>query len=493
MHMQKKTVFIFIILITLCLFWGIFLKQKLLLNKNNSVLNNFPQEPPFEMPDFAELKFPEKKCDIANFGAKNDGETLNTLAFKNAIAECANAGGGQVIIPAGKWLTGAIHLQSNIDFHLEKDALIIFSKNPADYLPVVFTRFEGTELMNYSPFIYANNCENISLSGQGTIDGQGASWLEWKAIQKGDAQRLYKMANDNIPTEERIFAKKGDALRPFFVEFVNCKNVHLFDFTLKNSPMWSIHSLYSENVLIRGIKIITTGHNTDGIVIDSSKFVLIDNVDLETGDDSISIKSGLDRDGWRVNRPSENIVIKNSRMKNGHSSITVGSEMSGGVKNIYIQNCSFESSGQGVRIKSMLGRGGYVENIWVRDLQMNNIENAVLQFDMAYDSSTNIPTTTALPEIKNIAVDNLSVSGNMPKYLVKIDGLKEQPVENITLSNIKSASEKGIVIGNAKKVNLENIIFSAKKKPYFQITNVEELNMQNTTCKKDDTSCVKIN
>ncbi len=228
-------------------------------------------------------------------------------------------------------------------------------------------------------------------------------------------------------------------------------------------------------------------------MIDSSKFVLIDNVDLETGDDSISIKSGLDRDGWRVNRPSENIVIKNSRMKNGHSSITVGSEMSGGVKNIYIQNCSFESSGQGVRIKSMLGRGGYVENIWVRDLQMNNIENAVLQFDMAYDSSTNIPTTTALPEIKNIAVDNLSVSGNMPKYLVKIDGLKEQPVENITLSNIKSASEKGIVIGNAKKVNLENIIFSAKKKPYFQITNVEELNMQNTTCKKDDTSCVKIN
>lgn len=483
--MQKKKLFIFLAAIILLIFLGLFFRK-------NSNIVSFPQNPPFDMPAFNDLKIPDKVCNIKDFGAIADEKTLNTKAFENAISECANAGGGRVIVPGGNWLTGAIHLKSNIDLHLEENAVILFSKNPEDYLPVVFTRFEGIELMNYSPFIYANDCENISISGKGALDGQGEIWLEWKAIQKGDAQRLYAMANQGVPVEERIFAKKGDALRPSFVEFVNCKNIRLLDFTLKNSPMWSIHPLYSENVFIRGIKIITTGHNTDGIVIDSSKYVLVENADLETGDDSISIKSGVDKDGWRVNRPSENIVIKNSIMKKGHSSITVGSEMSGGVRNVYIQNCSFEGAGQGVRVKSMLGRGGFVENIWARNIQMTDIENAALQFDAAYDSSTNLPATIALPKIKNIFIDNISATGNPPKYLVKIDGFPEQPIENIVLSNIKSSSEKGIVISDTKKIILENISVSAKKKPFFQFTNVEELDMHNSTCEHSNSICVEI-
>lgn len=482
--LQNKKISIFLIIIIPLVFLGFFFK-------NNFVKNSFPQEPPFEMPTFSDLNIPDKNCNIADFGAVADEKTLNTASFESAVSECANSGGGHVVIPAGTWLTGAIHLKSNIDLHLEKDAVILFSENPEDYLPVVFTRFEGMELMNYSPFIYANGCENISISGSGTLDGQGEIWLEWKAIQKGDAQRLYAMADQEVPTSERIFAKKGDALRPSFVEFVNCKNVRLSDFTLRNSPMWSIHPLYSENILISGIKIITTGHNTDGIVIDSSKYVLVDNVDLETGDDSISIKSGVDKDGWRVNRPSENIVIKNSQMRKGHSSVTIGSEMSGGVKNIYIQNCAFQESGQGVRVKSMKGRGGYVENIWASNIQMAGIENAALQFDAKYDSSTNIPSSDALPKIQNINVDNISVTEVPPKYLVKIDGFPEQPIENINLSNIKSSSEKGIVINDTKKITLENISFSAKKKPFFQFNNVSELSMQDSTCKKTDSSCIE--
>jgi polygalacturonase len=489
--MKKIIFFASIIIVALGIFLGTLLGQKIY-SRFHPISSAFPQDPPFEMPAFPELKFPEKKCNIEHFGAKNDGKTLNTKAFEAAITECANSGGGSVIVSNGTWLTGAIHLRSNINLYLEKDATILFSKKPEDYLPVVFTRFEGIELMNYSPFIYANNCENVSISGKGTLDGQGEDWLEWKAIQKGDAQRLYKMADENVPPAERIFAKKGDALRPFFVEFVNCKNVRLLDFTLKNSPMWSVHPLYSENVLIRGIKIITTGHNTDGIVIDSSRYILVDNVDLETGDDSISIKSGADKDGWRVNRPSENIVIKNSRMRMGHTGIAIGSEMSGGIRNIYIQDCIFSDSGQGVRVKSMPGRGGYVENVWTRDVQMNNIENAALQFDMAYDSSTNEPTTSVLPKIKDINVSNIKTAGNLPKYLIKIDGLPKQPLENITLSNITGSSKKGIMIGNAKKVNLENVAFSAEKKPYSTFTNVEELNITNSSCKKTDTNCVKI-
>lgn len=488
--MRRKIYFLSLIL--LATIFGFFLQQRFF-SENTRLSRSFPENPPFEMPEFPDLTIPGKNCNILDFGAKNDGTTLNTLAFEKAIAECANANGGHVIVPAGTWLTGAIHLKSNIDLHLEKDAVVLFSENPADYLPVVFTRFEGIELMNYSPFIYAADCENVSITGKGSLDGQGKTWLKWKDIQKGDAKRLYQMALDGVPVEKRIFAQKGDALRPFFVEFVNCKNVRLLDFTLRNSPMWSIHPLYSENILIRGIRIDTDGHNNDGIVIDSSKYVLIDNVELETGDDSISIKSGVDADGWRVNRPAENIVIQNSRLKKGHSSITVGSEMSGGVKNIYIQDCSFLDSDQGVRVKSMLGRGGYVENIWARDLQMNNIDNAVLQFDMAYDSSTNQPGTNALPRIRNIYINNLEVSGNPPKYLVKIDGLPEQPLENVNLSSITGSSEKGIVIGNAKQINLENISFQAKKKPYFHFTNVVELHLRNATCKKDDADCVKIN
>ncbi|MFA5962023.1 MAG: glycoside hydrolase family 28 protein [Parcubacteria group bacterium] len=489
--MKKKTFILFLGLTTLCIFVGVFPWQKVL-RKETAIPLSFPQEPPFEMPNFSDLNIPEKECPITDFGAKNDGATLNTRAFNDAVIECANAGGGHVIVPAGKWLTGAIHLKSNIDLHLEKEAEILFSKDPKDYLPVVFTRFEGIELLNYSPFIYAKDCENISISGTGTLDGQGKEWLKWKDIQKGDAQRLYKMADDNVPVEERIFAQKGDALRPFFVEFVNCKNIRLLDFTLKNSPMWSVHPLYSENVLIRGIQIITDGHNNDGIVIDSSKYVLVDNTYLETGDDSISIKSGVDKDGWRVNRPSENIVIQNSRMKNGHSSITIGSEMSGGVKNIYIKDCSFEDSGQGVRVKSLPGRGGYVENIWAGGIQMNNIESAALQFDMNYDSSTNKPSTSALPRIDNIYIDQINVIGNSPKYLVKIDGLPEQPIENVTIANVTAKSEKGIVIGNARQIDLVNIAFSAKKKPYFQFTNVTELTLANATCKKSDSSCVEM-
>ncbi len=483
--MIKNKIFIFSALIVFLVFLGLFFRK-------NPGTAPFPQSPPFDMPTFSDLKIPDKTCNIKDFGAIADETTLNTKAFESAISECADAGGGHIIVPDGVWLTGAIHLKSNTDLHLEENAVILFSENPEDYLPVVFSRFEGMELMNYSPFIYANNCENISISGNGILDGQGEIWLKWKAIQKGDAQRLYAMADRGVPVSERIFTGKGNALRPSFVEFVNCKNIRLFDFTLKNSPMWSIHPLYSENVLIRGIKIITTGHNTDGIVIDSSRYVLVENVDLETGDDSISIKSGVDKDGWRVNRPSENIVIKNSIMKKGHSSITVGSEMSGGVRNIYIQDCSFEEAGQGVRVKSMLGRGGFVENIWARDIQMADIENAALQFDAAYDSSTNVPTTTALPKIKNIYIDNISITGNSPKYLVKIDGFPEQPIENITISNIKSSSEKGIAISDTKKITLKNISVSAKKKPFFQFTNVEELNIYNSTCKKSDMACVEM-
>lgn len=453
---------------------------------------DFPSSPPFEMPEFEELELPEKVCNITDFGAKNDGITMNTRAFTEAISECAKDGGGHVHIPKGIWLTGAIHLQSNIDLHLEEGATILFSGNPADYLPAVFTRFEGIELMNYSPFIYAKDCENISISGTGTLNGQGEKWMKWKDIQKGDAQRLYKMAEDGTPLEERIFTKEGSALRPSFVEFVNCRNVQLSDFTLINSPMWAIHPLYSENVLIQGIKMNITGHNTDGIAVDSSKYVLIDNVDLETGDDSISIKSGLDKDGWRVNRPSESIVIANSKMKKGHSSITIGSEMSGSVKNVYVHDCVFENSDQGIRVKSMKGRGGFVENFWIRDMAMSDINNAVVQLDMQYESSTNDASQSVLPKIKNIYLKNIVVTGKKAKHVLRAEGLSESRIENIHMSSVKSQSEQGISINEADGIYLDQIDISAKKNPIFRFINAGDFHIQNSVCKQEEKNCASL-
>lgn len=484
---MKKTI-IFIIIIAAVIFSGYYflIHQK---NKIQPTSDAFPQDPPFDMPNFTDLTIPDRICNIKDFGAKENG-FLNTRVFADAISECAKNGGGHVVVPEGQWLTGAIHLASNIDLHLEKNATILFSQNPTDYLPVVFTRFEGIELMNYSPFIYANNCENVSISGVGTLNGQGENWLKWKELQKGDVERLYEMAENDVPPDQRIFANRGEFLRPSFVEFVNCRNVQMLDFTLENSPMWSIHPLYSENVLIRGIHINITGHNTDGIVIDSSKCVLVDNVDLETGDDSISIKSGLDKDGRRVNRPTENVVIQNSKTKMGHSNITIGSEMSGGVNNVYISNCVFSDSDQGIRIKSTKDRGGYVENFWVRDIAMNNINNAAIQLDMLYDSSTNLPDTNDLPIIKNIFIQNVTATGNKPKYALQANGLSGENFNNVWISNLNSPSEKGVYINHGQNINLDQLITPANKKPYFRFLNADDTRLQKSICERNDQTCV---
>jgi len=331
-----------------------------------------PIKAPFDMPQLQRPVFSSSVFNIKDYGAVADGTTKNTEAFKKAIAACSKAGGGTVLTPAGKWFTGAIHLKSNINFHIAKDAEIIFSSDPNDYLPVVLTRYEGIECYNYSALIYANGCENVAITGSGYLNGQGKLWKEWRKTSKasrGSVKGVYTAAYEEFPLSERIYGTFEGGLAPTFVEFINCKNVLMEGITTGPCPWWNIHFVYCENVIARNVTVDSAAGgvgNNNGFTPDSSKNVLIENCKFSTVDDSIDIKSGRNLDGWRVNKPVENIVIRNCHFTNGWS-VTMGSEMSGGVRNVYIKDCLFENSLVAIWAKSNIERGGYIKDIYVED------------------------------------------------------------------------------------------------------------------------------
>lgn len=376
-------------------------------------------------------------------------------AIQNAVNKCAASGGGTVIVPKGEWHTGKIHLSSNIHLHLEDGARVIFSDDPLDYLPVVFTRWEGIECYNYSPLIYANGCENISITGSGTFMGNGDSWWHWKYLQQTAADRLSDMAADNVPTEKRIFGTEKDALRPQFIQTINCKDILLEGFTITDGPQWTIHPVYCENVTVRNVTVITSGHNTDGLNPDSCRRVLIEGCTFETGDDCIAINSGLNEDGWRVNRPCEDIEIRDCSMNAGHGGIVIGSAMSGGVRNVYAHDCKIKGTMQGIRLKSMRGRGGYVDGVKIEDVELNDISGQAVQINMFYESSTVMPKTDTPSEFKNIAIRNVSGCGS--KTAIQINGLPEKPLQDIVLENIDLKADEAFVCSGIESMLLKNV------------------------------------
>ena len=299
--------------------------------------------------------FPDKFFNITKYGAVGDGKTDCTNSFKLAIDECVKSGGGKVIVPQGTFLTGAIQLKSNVNLFLEEGSVIKFSTEPNKYLPLVFSRWEGVECMNYSSLIYAYRQENIAISGSGILDGQSSNenWWSWKGKedfgwkkglphQKNGRDKLFEMGESNTPVEQRIFGE-GYYLRPNFIQFYNCKNILIEGVTLKDSPMWFINPVLCQNVSVLNVKIEGLGPNNDGCNPESSKDVLIQDCYFNNGDDCIAIKSGRNNDGRRINIPSENIVVKNCVMRNGHGGVVLGSEISGGVKNVFVEDCQMDS------------------------------------------------------------------------------------------------------------------------------------------------------
>lgn len=376
-------------------------------------------------------------------------------AINQAIDVCSQNGSGDIVIPKGHWKSGAIHLKSDIHIHLEDGAEIEFSDKFEDYLPVVFTRWEGMECYNYSPLIYADGCENISITGKGKFIGNGQAWWHWKKLQQEAAIELCYAELNCIPPEKRIYGTEKAALRPSFIQPINCKNVLLEGFEITDGPQWTIHPVYCEDVTIRNVTLSTHGPNTDGLNPDSCKNVLIENCTFDTGDDCIAINSGMNEDGWRVRRPCENIEIKNCTMNGGHGGIVIGSAMSGGVKNVYAHNCKINGTMQGIRLKSMRGRGGCVNNVRFDNVEINNTTDQAIQINMFYEFSTVKPKSNTPSDFRNIEIRNINGKDN--KTGIQIKGLPEHKLRNITLENIDLTADNAMICENVENIKMNNV------------------------------------
>lgn len=411
--------------------------------------------------------FPDRVFAITDYGAIGDGETDCTEAFRQAIAACHAAGGGHVLVPEGTFLTGAIHLKSNVNLHVTKNATILFSDDTKKYLPVVYTRFEGVECMNYSPFIYAYEQENIAITGSGTLDGQGGpdNWWAWKGRKeygwdegepngKDDVKRLYQMPEDGVPVRERVFGE-GCFLRPNFIQPYKCKNVLIDSVTIRRSPMWVVHPVLCENVTVSNIKVISHGPNNDGCNPESSRNVLIKDSYFDTGDDCIAIKSGRNADGRRVGVASENIVIQNCTMKDGHGGVVIGSEMSGNCRNVFVEDCVMDSPNldRALRIKTNSLRGGIAEQVYMRNITVGEVSDAVIRVNFFYGEGDVGEFT---PIVRDIYVNNLT--SRKSKHAICLEGYARSPIANLTLENCRfDGVELGNVLEHYENLTLKEV------------------------------------
>lgn len=380
--------------------------------------------------------------------------------IQDAVDYCASRGGGRVTVPPGHWRSGPIHLASNVELHVASGATIEFSPDPSDYLPVVFTRWEGTECYNYSPLIYARDCHDVALTGSGTLTGNGMEWWDWKQAQKTGSNRLYDMAGAGTPVEQRIFGTEEDALRPSFVQFVNCRNALVEGVTLQEGPMWTIHPVYCEDVIVRGVHIDSTGPNTDGCNPDSCRNVLIEGCWFNTGDDCIGVDAGLNEDGWRVNRPCENVEISHCTMVGGHGGISIGSMVSGGVRNVYAHDCSLAAVERGIRVKSMRGRGGFVQDVLFENLTIKAVRYEAVSFSMFYPSSTVEPKNAAPSIVRRIMLRHVTGSG--AATALEFRGLPEEPLRDITLDSVYLTAGESIRSGDVVGLTMRDVQLTAE-------------------------------
>jgi Endopolygalacturonase len=398
--------------------------------------------------------FPTKTFDIRDFGATANNDSDSSQAINDAIAACAKAGGGKVLVSGGSYLSGPIHLLSNINLHIDEGATIKFKTNPDAYLPAVFTRWEGMEMMGYSPLIYAFEQTNVALTGKGTLDGQAAPtiWWAWKGnktwgleghpSQKESRDQLFAQAEAGEPVEERNYAD-GHYLRPSFVQPYRCKNVLIEDITIINAPFWLLHPTLCEDVTVRGVHLQSLGPNSDGCDPESCKNVLIENCYFDTGDDCIAIKSGRNNDGRRLAAPCENIIIRNCKMSAGHGGVVIGSEISGGVRNVFAENNEMSSPDldRGFRIKTNSVRGGVLENLYMRNCTIGEVRDAiVINFNYEEGDAGQFD-----PTVRNVHIENLKCGH--AKRAFQVRGFKRAPISDLYITNVvfERADDPGII------------------------------------------------
>jgi polygalacturonase len=417
-------------------------------------------------------KFPARVVDIRSHGAACDGRIDCTVAIADAIAACAQAGGGRVLVPAGTWLTGPIHLKSNINLHLAAGATLRFSDDPGQYLPPVFVRWGGQECFNYSPLIYARDCTNIAISGPGTLLGQGRAWWNWEKRQEQARARLYEMVLAGVPVEERQFGSQQNPLRPQLIQPINCTNILLEDFTVaEGGPLWTVHLAYCNNVIVRRLRIHTEGPNVDGIAIDSSQNVLIEECDLHTTADCLTLKSGMNEDGLRIGRPTENVEIRQVRVTAGTGAISIGSDMSGGVRNVLVHDCSYDGPGAGIRLKAARGRGGVVEDICFKDIRMGRIDGDAIQLTTEYPSF--VQPAGKAPVFRNIQFRNIVCAD--ARTAARMIGLPDSALRNILLQDVTIRADEGLKCSSCAALRLMNVRITPRSGPVLSVRDSHEV------------------
>jgi len=379
--------------------------------------------------------FPDRDFNITDFGAVGDGITDCSSAFASAIRACCDSGGGRVIVPAGEYYTGPVHLLSNVNLYISKDAKILFSTDPSAYLPVVYSRFEGTECYNYSPCIYAFQQKNIAVTGPGTLDAAGSfdNWWGWIRSARHDIDSLREMAEKGIPVEERVFGE-GHYLRPGMIQTYRCMNVLIDSLTILNSPMWHIHPVLCTNVTVSNTTVIGHGPNNDGCNPESCTNVWIKNCFFDTGDDCIALKSGRNADGRRINIPVSKVVIQECVMRDGHGGVVIGSEVTGGANNIFAENCIMDSPNldRALRVKTNSIRGGLIENIFLRNIEVGQVANAVIRVNFLYGEGD---IASFEPVVRNVEVRNMSC--RQADYGLQFIGYERSPLQDIRLINCR--------------------------------------------------------
>ncbi|GGA67942.1 glycoside hydrolase [Flavobacterium palustre] len=489
----------------------------------------------FKMAKVQEPKIPNYAVNIKDFGAVNGGYVLNTKAFADAIDAVSQKGGGKVIIPPGIWLTGPIILKSNLELHAERGALIKFSTDKSLY-PLVETSFEGLNTWRCISPIYGKNLENVAFTGSGVWDGSGEVWRQVKKAKLTESQWKKFVASGGVvnktqtswyPSEVFMNASEGadqnvrldlktkedfekihDFLRPVLVSIQNSKRV-LFDGPVfQNSPAWNIHPLMIEDLIVRNVTVRNPwfSQNGDGLDVESCKNVIVENSSFDVGDDAICIKSGKDKDGRDRGVPCENIIIRNNIVYHGHGGVTVGSEMSGGVKNMHVSNCSFMGTDVGLRFKSNRGRGGVVENIFISDVYMTDIPSQAISFNLYYGGKSiaetleeggtpvenkMIPVDEKTPQFKNISMKNITIAG--AQQAVFLQGLPEMNLENISISNLLAKADKGVTIIDAKGIKISDAKFDIKESTVFDIYNVKNSFLKNVEINSTSPKAVTIN
>ncbi|WP_379964339.1 glycoside hydrolase family 28 protein [Epilithonimonas sp. UC225_85] len=485
----------------------------------------------------AETSFPATSVNIKSFGAVSGGIVKNTEAFRKAIDETSQKGGGTVVVPRGIWMTGPIVLKNNINLHLEDGAMIIFSRDFNDY-PLVDVSFEGLNTTRCQSPISAKGATNIAITGNGVIDGSGDAWRyvkkgkmtdgQWKELlakggvlsddkktwfpSESSKRGFANTANFNIPeklTTRADLEKVKDFLRPVMVSLVGCDKVLLDGPTFQNSPAWNLHPLMSSNLILRNLNVRNPWYsqNGDGLDLESCKNVLVYNNTFDVGDDAICIKSGKDKDGRDRGMPTENVIIKNNTVYHAHGGIVIGSEMSGGVKNLHASNCTFIGTDIGLRFKTTRGRGGVVENIWISNVDMINIPAQVIGFNMFYEGNSpiieedqsaddekrkekEIPVTEETPVFRNVFFKNITASNSYEA--LSLNGLSEMNLKNIVIEDSYFDTKKALTIVDADGITLKNVKLKYTDGTGATVYNSKNIDLSGLTLESSNKPAIKV-